>query len=151
MKKVAMFLLTVMLSVILAGCSQKVAVEFPFTPSEVESVEMFQYVVPADAEKKVVTKPADIESLCAVFDGISVREQELEPDAGSDATGFRFCLSDGTLYEIVYCSVAVKSGSLQLSWSEQAYVTDADIGAIWKHYDYSVVHAEEDELPDAAF
>ena len=135
-----------MLSVILAGCSQKAAVELPFTPSEVESAEMFRYVVPADAEKKVVTNPDDIESLCAVFDGISVREQELEP-----AAGFRFCLSDGTLYEIVYCSVAVKSGSLQLSWSEQQYVTDADIGAIWHQYDYSAVHAEEDELPDAAF
>lgn len=140
-----------MLPVILAGCRQKAAVELPFTPSEVESAEMFRYVVPADAEKKVVTNPDDIESLCAVFDGISVREQELEPAAGSGAAGFRFCLSDGTLYEIVYCSVAVKSGSLQLSWSEQQYVTDADIGAIWHQYDYSAVHAEEDELPDAAF
>ena len=151
MKKAAVFLLTVMLPVILAGCSQKAAVELPFTPSEVEAAEMFRYVVPADAEKKVVTKPDDIESLCAVFDRISVREQELEPAAGSGAAGFRFCLSDGTLYEIVYCSVAVKSGSLQLSWSEQQYVTDADIGAIWHQYDYSAVHAEEDELPDAAF
>ena len=64
MKKAAVFLLTVMLPVILAGCSQKAAVELPFTPSEVEAAEMFRYVVPADAEKKVVTKPDDIESLC---------------------------------------------------------------------------------------
>ena len=116
MKKAAVFLLTVMLPVILAGCRPKAAVELPFTPSEVEAAEMFRYVVPADAEKKVITEPADIESLCAVFDGISVQEQALEPAAGSGAAGFRFCLSDGTLYEIVYCPVAVKSGSLYLSW-----------------------------------
>lgn len=151
MKKAAVFLLTVMLPVILAGCRPKAAVELPFTLSEVEAAEMFRYVVPADAEKKVITEPADIESLCAVFDGISVQEQALEPAAGSGAAGFRFCLSDGTLYEIVYCPVAVKSGSLYLSWSEQEYVTDADIGAVWRQYGYSAVHAEEGELPDAAF
>ncbi len=151
MKKAAVFFLAVILPAVLAGCSPTVTVELPFMPSEVESAEIFQYVVPADAEKKGITNPADIASLCAVFEGLSVQERELEPAAGAGATGFRFCLSDGTLYEIVYCPAAVKSGSLQLSWSEQAYVTDADIGALWKQYDYSAVHAEEEELPDIAF
>lgn len=62
-------------------------------------------------------------------------------------TSFRFNLSDGTSYEVIYSEVAVKSGRVITTGMEQDFFTSADIGAFWGSYDYEVITASEDELP----
>ena len=81
------------------------------------------------------------------FESISLKDKATEPTAGGSATSFRFNLSDGTSYEVIYSEVAVKSGRIITTGMEQDFFTSADIGAFWGSYDYEVTTASEDELP----
>lgn len=147
MKKLVAVILTFVCCISLAGCAKKEKLELPFSASDVESVEMFRFTVPVEAEKKVLTGQEDIEGLYTTFQGISLKDKETEPLAGGSVTSFRFNLSDGTDYEVVYSSLAVKSGRLRLSNVDKDYATSADIGACWDNYDCETVKAAENELP----
>ena len=139
MKKMFMLLMAIMLCFALTACSEKVSIDFPFELSSVENVEMFRFTNPADAEKKVITESEDIEGIYQTFESISLKDKATEPTAGGSVTSFRFNLSDGTSYEVIYSAVAVKSGRIITTGMEQDFFTSADIGANWA--------ASEDELP----
>ena len=147
MKKMFMLLMAIMLCFALTACSEKASIDFPFELSSVENVEMFRFIIPADAEKKVITESEDIEGIYKAFESISLKDKATEPTAGDSATSFRFNLSDGTSYEVIYSEVAVKSGRIITTGMEQDFFTSADIGAFWGSYDYEVTTASEDELP----
>ena len=108
---------------------------------------MFRFTNPADAEKKVITESEDIEGIYQTFESISLKDKATEPTAGGSVTSFRFNLSDGTSYEVIYSAVAVKSGRIITTGMEQDFLTSAYIGANWESYDYEVIAASEDELP----
>ena len=112
MKRAIAFVLTVLLGIVLTGCARTEHIALAFTASDVESVEIFHYVIPADAEKKTVTQPEDIAGLVDTFEGLSVTDKKTEPVAGGSTTSFRFRLFDETVYDIVYSSIAVKSGRI---------------------------------------
>ena len=147
MKKMFMLLMAIMLCFALTACSEKVSIDFPFELSSVENVEMFRFTNPADAEKKVITESEDIEGIYQTFESISLKDKATEPTAGGSVTSFRFNLSDGTSYEVIYSEVAVKAGRVITTGMEQDFFTSADIGAFWGSYDYEVTTALEDELP----
>ena len=147
MKKMFMLLMVIMLCFALTACSEKVSIDFPFELSSIENVEMFRFTNPADAEKKVITKSEDIEEIYQTFESVSLKDKTTEPTAGGSVTSFRFNLSDGTSYEVIYSAVAVKSGRIITTGMEQDFFTSADIGANWESYDYEVIAASEDELP----
>ena len=147
MKKLTVLILTVVLCITLVSCTQTENVGVPFESSEVETVEMFQFIVPADAEKKVITEQEDIEGICKSLESISVKDKETESVCGGPVTSFRFNLSDGTAYEIIYSEAAGKSGRIYFSNSDKDYFTSADIGELWYNYDYEIEKAPESELP----
>lgn len=147
MKKLTALVFSLILCILLIGCSKTVSLQLPFEASEIASVEIFHFIDPTDAEKKVITRQDDINDVFSVFQGLSLKEQKAEPAAGAACTGFRFFLSDGTTYEILYWSVAVKSGRICTSETEQSLFTSADIEANWNQYDYEAVPAAESELP----
>ena len=147
MKKMFMLLMAIMLCFALTACSEKVSIDFPFELSSVENVEMFRFIIPADAEKKVITESEDIEGIYKTFESISLKDKATEPTAGGSATSFRFNLSDGTSYEVIYSEVAVKSGRIITTGMEQDFFSSADIGSNWKRYDYDIVAVDESELP----
>lgn len=147
MKKFIAFIFGVLLCISLVGCSKAVTLHLPFALSDVKNIEMFHFITPVDAEKKLITQPEDIEAIYELWEGFSLKEQAAEPVAGGSVTSFRFYLANDTTYEIVYSSVAVKSGSVTTTDTEKAYFTSADIGASWENYDYQAVRAQESELP----
>lgn len=147
MKKLTALIFSLILCILLIGCSKTVLLQLPFEASEIASVETFHFIDPTDAEKKVITRQDDINDVFSVFQGLSLKEQKAEPAAGAACTGFRFFLSDGTTYEILYWSVAVKSGRICTSETEESLFTSADIEANWNRYDYEAVPAAESELP----
>lgn len=146
-KKVIVATLTVMLCLSLSACNQTEKIDLPFELSEVENVEMFHFIDPMDAEKKTVTGQEDIEDIYTLLENISLEDKETVSVAGGSMTSFRFNLSDGTAYEIIYSEVAVKSGRILITDDEKDYFTSADIGAIWNNSDYSVEEVTESELP----
>ena len=148
MKKTMGLIALLILMMGLVGCSgETVNIDFPFELSSIENVEMFRFTNPADAEKKVITKSEDIEEIYQTFESVSLKDKTTEPTAGGSVTSFRFNLSDGTSYEVIYSEVAVKSGRVITTGMEQDFFTSAGIGAFWGSYDYEVTTASEDELP----
>lgn len=128
-----------------------VSIDFPFELSEVENIEMFHYDgAPVNAEKKIVTESKDIENLYVTFSELLLQKKEPNITAvGSSVTSFRFNLSDGTNYEIIYVGYGVKNGELFSGTGNFRYFTSADIGWNWRwlNESYEAVPASVNELP----
>ena len=139
--------LGLLLSIFLFFFARTVSIELPFEPADLDAVEMFRFQNLAEAEKKVITDPADVKDLCDLLESISLKDKKTEPVAGGSVTSFRFHCTDGKTYEVVYSAIAVKSGRIKMTDWETDYFTSADLGACWNNYDYPVTDAAESELP----
>lgn len=123
-------------------------IDFPFDVEDVENIEMYNYTgVPVSAEKKVVVAESDIKALYDMFERLALKEKKVEETAGADVTSFRFNLSNGTNYELIYICNGVKNGKLKSSTGDFEYFTSADIGSYWSNIDIETVPVEEIELP----
>ena len=81
------------------------------------------------------------------FEGLTLKLKEAEETTGAKITSFRFNLSDGTSYELIYGCDGVKTGNLKSSTDNFEYFTSADIGSYWNDIDLEAVSVEESELP----
>ena len=128
MRKYIALVLALILMLGLVGCKEKtVNIDFPFEVGDVETIELYRYAgAPVSAEKKVI---------------------DAEETTGAKITSFRFNLSDGTTYELIYVCYGVKSGNLKSSTGNFEYFTSADIGSYWNDIDLEAVSVEESELP----
>ena len=128
MKKTIALISLLVLMLWLVGCNKKtVNINFPFEVGDVETIELYRYAgAPVSAEKKVV---------------------DAEETTGAKITSFRFNLSDGTTYELIYGCYGVKTGNLKSSTGNFEYFTSEDIGAYWSDIDLEAVAVEESELP----
>ena len=117
----------------MVGCSGRtVNIDFPFEVEDVENVEMYHHEeVRASAKMKVVFAERDIKTLYDLFKDLQLEEKQTEETAGADVTRFRFNLSDGTSYELIYVCNGVKNGKLMSETEGFAYFTSADIGSYW--------------------
>ena len=133
----------------LIGCNGETAnIDFPFEVEEVENIEMYHYAgVPTSAEKKVVVAETDITDLYDMFENLSLKEKQVEENTGADVTSFRFNLSDGSNYELVYVCNGVRNGKLKSSTGNFEYFAKSDIGSYWFNNELEAVPVEESELP----
>ena len=133
----------------LVGCNgETVNIDFPFEVGDVENIEMYRYVgVPVSAEKKVVIEESYITGFYYMFEELSLIEKQVDETTGEDVTSFRFNLSDGTNYELIYVSNGVKNGKLKSPTGNFQYFTSSDIGSCWSNIDIEAVPVEESELP----
>lgn len=123
-------------------------IDFPFEVGDIENIEMYHYAgVPTSAEKKVVVAETDITDLYDMFENLSLKEKQVEENTGADVTSFRFNLSDGTSYELIYVCDGVKNGKLKSSTGNFEYFTRSDIGSYWFNNELEAVPVEESELP----
>lgn len=149
MKKTIGLISLLILMMGLVGCNEEtVNIDFPFEVGEVENIEMYHYTgVPVSAEKKVVVAETDITDLYDKFEDLSLIEKQVDETAGGDVTSFRFNLSDGTSYELIYVCDGVKNGKLKSSTGNFEYFTSSDIGSYWSNMDLESVSVKESELP----
>ncbi len=152
MKRVNTVILAVCLILCFTGCNRKVKdvhIEFPFEVTAVEKVETYHYDgVPATAEKKVVTEAEDIENLYTMFERITLQAGKVaEETTGGCVAGFRFILSGGTDYELIYTGHGVKKGMLKSNSGKFNYFTSSDIGQYWNNLSYEIAPAELEEIP----
>lgn len=82
-----------------------------------------------------------------MFENLSLTDKQVEEITGADVTSFRFNLSDGTNYELVYVCNGVKNGKLKSSTGNFEYFTNSDIGSYWSNMDLESVSVKESELP----
>ena len=149
MKKTIGLISLLILMMGLVGCNKEtVNIDFPFEVGDIENIEMYHYAgVPTSAEKKVVVAETDITDLYDKFEDLSLIEKQVDETAGGDVTSFRFNLSDGTSYELIYGCDGVKNGKLKSSTGNFEYFTRSDIGSYWSNIDLEAVPVEESELP----
>ena len=149
MKKATNLISFLILMMVLVGCSKEtVHIDFPFEVGDIENIEMYHYAgVPTSAEKKVVVAETDITDLYDMFENLSLKEKQVEENTGADVTSFRFNLSDGTSYELIYVCDGVKNGKLKSFTGNFEYFTRSDIGSYWFNNELEAVPVEESELP----
>ncbi len=149
MKKAIALLSLLVFMLALAGCNEKtVHIDFPFEVGEVETIELYSYTgAPVSAEKKVTDSEETIKDLYDMFEGLTLKRKEAEETTEATITSFRFNLSDGTTYELIYSCYGVKTGNLKSSTGNFEYFTSADIGSYWNNIDLEAVTVEESELP----
>lgn len=149
MKKLIALVLALVCVLAMAGCNNKtVNIDLPFEVGNVENIEMYHFVgAPVSAEKKVIVAEETIKYLYDMFEGLSLKHKEVEETTGAEITSFRFNLSDGTSYELIYGCYGVKTGNLKSSTGNFEYFTSADIGSYWNNIDLKAVAVEESELP----
>lgn len=149
MKKTMGLISLLILMMGLVGCNgETVNIDFPFEVGDVENIEVYRYTgVPVSAEKKVVVAETDIADLYDRFEDLSLKEKQVEEATGANVTSFRFNLSDGTNYELIYVCNGVKNGKLKSITGKFEYFTSSDIGSYWSNIDLEAVPAEESELP----
>ena len=149
MKKMIGMITLLLLMMGVVGCNgEKVNIDFPFEIGEVENIEMYHYAgAPVSAEKKIVVAKTDITDLYHMFENLSLTDKQVEEITGADVTSFRFNLSDGTNYELVYVCNGVKNGKLKSSTGNFEYFTSSDIGSYWSNMDLESVPVKESELP----
>lgn len=63
MKKLAVLILTLAMSLWLVGCTQTASIQLPFEASDVKSLELFRFSVPAQAEKAVSVPESELPAL----------------------------------------------------------------------------------------
>ncbi|MBM6750955.1 hypothetical protein H6A65_05510 [Mediterraneibacter glycyrrhizinilyticus] len=145
MKKAIGLIALLILMMGLVGCNgETVNIDFPFAVGDVDNIEMYHYAgVPVSAEKKVVVAKNDITDLYNMFEDLLLKEKQVEETTGADVTSFRFNLSDGTNYELIY----VENGKLISPTGNFEYFTSSDVGSYWSNIDLEAVSVEESELP----
>ena len=150
MRKYIALVLALILMLGLVGCKEKtVNIDFPFEVGDVETIELYRYAgAPVSAEKKVIDAEETIKDLYDRFEGLTLKLKETEETTGGKITSFRFNLSDGTTYELIYVCYGVKSGNLKSSTGNFEYFTSSDIGSYWNDIDLEAVSVEESELPN---
>lgn len=134
--------------------AKEVNLDFPFEIEDVDNIEMYHYVgTPGQVEKKVIVSEQDIKTLYEKFERISYKLKKADEVVGGETTSFRFNLSDGTMYELIYRSYGVKNGILKSPTDGFEYFTSADIGWNWRwlNEDLVAVEVDKSELPSSNF
>lgn len=148
MKKTKLLYAVVVALLLLSGCAGREEIEFPFAVSDVDYIEMYRYTVPADAQEKVVTEMEDVEKFYDSFSGRVISPKETEDDtAGGTTTSFRFNLSDGTEYEVLYIYGEGRTGTIRFMSGEKEYAASADIAALWEECECEPRDVHESRLP----
>lgn len=152
MKKLITLFVAFICLLAFSGCIQDgntVDIDFPFEVKDIENIEMYHHTDSTQSEKKVIESKEDIKELYEKLESITCQIKESGETTPPNITSFRFNLSDGTNYELVYIGYGVKRGRLKSSTGKFDFFTSADIGWNWRwlNEDLEAVTVDESELP----
>ena len=144
MKRLLIFVLSINLLLIFTGCDDTKATKIlDFKESDVESVELYRFNIPTEAQAMIITENEDIEEIINAFDEIVI-----EGDAtdfyvvGGEVTSFRFNLKNGGEFIEAYWE-----GILRNSDNINHKVTADSIANLWDDLDYHKDSVSEEKLP----
>ena len=76
-----------------SSCAAPRPLGLPFSVSQVEKIELYRFVIPAQARKKTISEAGGIQWIYGVLAEAEAADNTLEPESGAQVTSFRFCLS----------------------------------------------------------
>ncbi len=94
-----------------SSCAAPRPLGLPFSVSQVEKIELYRFVIPAQARKKTISEAGGIQWIYGVLAEAEAADNTLEPESGAQVTSFRFCLSGGSSFEMAYISHEGKPGN----------------------------------------
>ena len=115
------------------------------TAEDVETLEAYHYIVPAAAERKIVTDEATIQEVLDLLDSTVETNALPEPVTGGTTVSFRLYLASGEVEEWI-CEERADS-VWALYGHGSTYETAADCAALWDSLPGESASAEEDMLP----
>lgn len=145
MKKFMVALVCFILLVAFSGCNRPKGSEIlGFDADEVENIEVFQFIVPMDAKRMIVTERKDMEQIITAFSKIVIKGDASNQDqtGGGEVLSFRFHLKDGSEFVIAYWS-----GILRNPEGINYKVTAESLDLLWDDLHYEKASVSESELP----
>ena len=122
-----------------SSCAAPRPLGLPFSVSQVEKIELYRFVIPAQARKKTISEAGGIQWIYGVLAEAEAADNTLEPESGAQVTSFRFCLSGGSSFEMAYISHEGKTG--ELKGKNINYQTTEDVSRLWDGF------SDEEETP----
>ena len=148
MRRFTIGLAIVVILTLFAGCTSAEKIVLPFSSDEVVNIELYRFIVPAQAEQKFVTSSSDIKDIMDKIQSTKIKEEENEGFFGGETTSFRFNLNDGKTFEIIFTSGGEGlAGPIKFSDSTTEYAANSNLGAIWDDCTSEAIPIQEANLP----
>ena len=147
MRRITLGLAIVVIVTLFAGCTGAEKIVLPFSSDEVVDLELYRFVVPAQAEQKIITSSSDIKNIMDKIQSTKIKEEEMEGVFGGETTSFRFNLNDGKTFEIICSPGQDLADSIKFSDSTTEYAAYSNLGAIWDRCKSEAISIEEAKLP----
>ena len=148
MKRITIILTIALILILCTGCSDSDKITLPLSAEEVENIELYRFVVPAQAEQKIVLEASDIQSIVDKLNSLQIKEEKAELFEGGETTSFRFNLNNGSVFEVIFTSLGEGlGGPIKFSTSTTKYVAVTNIGAVWDECSSAAIPIKESKLP----
>ena len=126
----------------LSACNKKESI-IEFEKDDLESIEVYHFIVPADAEAMLVTETDDIDRIVDSFKSTKIKGKIKDPYVvGGEVLSFRFNLKNGGDRALIYYE-----GMITKPDSTIYEVYDSPIVTLWDDLDYEKIKVDEDRLP----
>lgn len=114
-----------------------------FKESDVETVELYRFNTPAEAQGMIVTENEDIEKIVNAFSKIKIEGDATNLNiVGGEVTSFRFNLKNGEEFTVAHWEGILRN------LDNINYKVSADpIVNLWDNLDYQKDDVSEDKLP----
>jgi hypothetical protein len=148
-KTVVLVFAFALLVTIPAACGPSAKIEFDFSVSDVENIEIYRYIdVPVNSQMKIVTETTDFQPIMDTFTSLKVSKPKArEPDVGGGSYyAFRFNLPEDAVFEIVCSQYGVGDFDIKSSYVFE-YSAAINLDDLWDSYDYHVQYISETQLP----
>lgn len=144
MKRILIFVLCISILFIFTGCDgTKETKILDFKESDVETVELYRFNTPAEAQGMIVTEGQDIQKIINAFSKIRIEGDATDFNIfGGEVTSFRFNLKSGKEFAVVYWE-----GILRNLDSIDYKVSGEPIANLWDDLDYQKDDVGENKLP----
>lgn len=143
-RKLLVFILCIGLLWMFVGCNSTREIEIlNFKAKNVESVEIYKFNIPTQAQGMIVTENKDIEKIINVFSEIKIEGDARDFNVvGGEVTSFRFNLRNGEEFTVAYWE-----GILRNLDNINYKVSGNHIVDLWYDLDYQKNDVDEDRLP----
>lgn len=135
----------ILLLAICMECSRTKNIELDFKADDVESVEIYSFVMPTESEKKIIIENKDIEQIISSIFELKIQGDATAKDetAGGNILSLRFKLKDESNFEVVYNGNGVITSSYVFSYKTKG----ESMNKLWDSLEYDIKKASVEELP----
>ena len=143
-------LIFIILILMFQGSSSNDKPNLNLSLTDINSIDVYLFIVPTEVKKKVITNEEDINYILKQLTGLKVKKSYDYPlnssVVGASNISFRFNKNDGTSTDVIYIEDTKETGILKSSYIYY-YKTEGNLNELWENLNYEAIKANSDELP----